>query len=188
MFNISTETAADEGAVESLLDQGFGTDRHSRTVYRLRLGPAPTDLSFVTRGPDGLVATLRFWPVGIDDKIPALLLGPLAVDGALRGRGIGRRLITHGLEAATAQGWRLCLVVGAPAYYAPFGFEMARPWGLTLPGPVDIEQFQVKALGAAGLTGLIPARTQALRPWRSVRCSGMINHPAPPPAFSLKAA
>ena len=35
------------------------------------------------------------------------------------------------------------VVVGAPAYYAPFGFENAGGHGLILPGPVEPERFQV---------------------------------------------
>ena len=173
MFEFSTEMAAESAAVESLLNQGFGPDRHARTVYRLRENPVPAALRFVARDRGGLVATLRFWPIVIGNHTPALLLGPLAVAAHLQGHGIGRGLLAHGLERVAMAGWRLCLVVGKPAYYAPFGFEPAQPWGLALPGPVDVTQFQLVALGTEPLARLLPAGNRRVLPWRSHRSSGM---------------
>jgi predicted N-acetyltransferase YhbS len=179
-FEFSTEMAAESAAVESLLNQGFGPDRHARTVYRLRETPAPAALRFVARHHGGLAATLRFWPVVIGNHAPALLLGPLAVAARLRGHGIGGGPLAHGLGRVATAGWRLCLVVGKPAYYAPFGFEPAQPWGLALPGPVDVTQFQLVALGTEPLARLLPAGNRGVLPWRSHRCSAMTVIAAPP--------
>ena len=91
MWEIRAESASDEAAFERLVDAGFGPGRFAKTAYRLREGVAPeTRLSFVAENPEthGLVGAVRFWPV-IVGRSPALLLGPLAVDPNLRGRGIG---------------------------------------------------------------------------------------------------
>lgn len=173
MFTISQETAADHGAIESLLDQGFGPDRQTKTVYRLRLGAPVPELSFTARCEDRFAGTLRFWPVCIGAATPALLLGPLAVAGDLQGRGIGRGLVAHGLETAAAEGWRLCLVVGRPDYYTPFGFEPALPWNLALPGPVDADRFQVRALSGGDLAALLPATDRQVSTRRWVRGGGL---------------
>jgi predicted N-acetyltransferase YhbS len=180
MFTISNETAADHPQIESLLDRGFGTDRHALTVYRLRQAPPCPDLGFVLRAKDGLAASLRFWPISVDNVAPALLLGPLVVRPQFQGLGLGKRMVRHGIDRVTADGWRLCLVVGGPSYYAPFGFEPAAPWGLCLPGPVDQARFQIKALGDVPLASVLPDRRIPVQQWRSVRRDRLSRFPAPP--------
>ncbi len=158
-FKILHERSGDDSLIEPLLDRCFGFDRHHKTVYRLRDGVAPVEkLAFVALAPDSsLLGSLRFWPIRIG-AAPAILLGPLAVEPALQGAGVGRGLLRHGLTRAKRLGARICVVVGAPDYYAPFGFENAAGHGLILPGPVEPERFQVREItpGAlAGVTGLI---------------------------------
>ena len=161
-YQIRPQQAHDLALLDPLLDRTFGPDRQARTVYRLREGVAPVpELSFAAVDRhDRLLASLRFWPILID-AIPAILLGPLAVEPALQGRGMGRALVAHGLAQARAHGHRICVVVGEPEYYRPFGFANAPSRGLKLPGPVDPRRFQVAELepGAfddlAGLDGQI---------------------------------
>ena len=154
-FEILPERPGDAGLIEPLLDRTFGFDRAEKTVYRLRVsGLQLPDLCFVAvHGDGGLLASLRFWPVVIDGS-PAVLLGPLAVEPALQGQGIGRALVHHGLTRARLAGHRLCLVVGAPEYYRPFGFVPASAQGLVLPGPVDLPRFQVLELATGALEGV----------------------------------
>jgi predicted N-acetyltransferase YhbS len=151
MIVIEKETAADAAAIESLLDIGFGAGRLSKTVYTLRQGPSVPSLSLVARtGFDAkLGASVRFWrcdvKTGDDETLPALILGPLVVDPALQGKGLGRTLVARALEEADQEGWDLCLVVGEASYYSPYGFVLAEPYGFELPGPVDQPRFQVRA-------------------------------------------
>jgi predicted N-acetyltransferase YhbS len=163
-FKIVRERRRDAALIEPLLDRVFGFERRRKTVYRLREGVAPVSaLRFVALAPDGgLLGSLRFWPIRIG-AAPALLLGPLAVEPALQGAGIGRALVRHGLTRAKRLGARLCVVVGEPAYYAPFGFRNAGGHGLILPGPVEPERFQVLEIfpeALDGMSGLI-ARAEA---------------------------
>ncbi len=173
-FKILYERPADDSLIEPLLDRCFGFDRHHKTVYRLRDGVAPMgELSFVALASDGgLLGSLRFWPIRIG-AAPAILLGPLAVEPALQGAGVGRGLLGHGLTRAKRLGAGICVVVGAPAYYAPFGFENAAGHGLILPGPVESERFQALEIvpGALdGVTGLIArAEDEDTAPGRSLR-------------------
>lgn len=154
-FEILDERPQDAALIPPLLDRTFGPDREAKTVYRLREGLAPAPgLSFVAVDPDDrMLASLRFWPIAIGPA-PAILLGPLAVEPMLQGRGIGRALVRHGLAAAKRQGVALCVVVGEPPYYEPFGFENAQARGLILPGPVDPLRFQVMALRLDALEGV----------------------------------
>lgn len=175
MHTISNESPEDHFAIDALLDAGFGAERNALTVYRLRLAPPSPELGFVLREEGRLVASLRFWPVLVGASAPALLLGPLVVAPDRQGVGLGKALVRHGLDRVTRDGWRLCLVVGGPNYYAPFGFEPAAPWGLALPGPVALERFQVRALGGESLTDLLPSGGAMVHPWGSVRGGGLIE-------------
>ncbi|MEO1190541.1 MAG: N-acetyltransferase [Pseudomonadota bacterium] len=154
-FRIVQETPASASQVEPLLDRTFGTSRQDRTVYRLREGhPALAELSFAALSAEGdLLASLRFWPILIE-AMPAILLGPLAVEPALQGQGIGKALVRHGLTTAKQQGHRLCVVVGEPSYYGAYGFRNAHEVGLVLPGPVDPLRFQVLELQPDALLGV----------------------------------
>lgn len=150
MIVIEKENTADAAAIESLLDIGFGAGRLSKTVYTLRQGPSVPSLSLVARtGFDAKVgASIRFWRCDVesgDEILPALVLGPLVVDPALQGKGLGRTLVARALEEADQEGWDLCLVVGEASYYSPYGFVLAEPYGFELPGPVDQPRFQVRA-------------------------------------------
>ena len=110
-YKILHERPADDSLIEPLLDRCFGFDRHHKTVYRLREGVAPiAELSFVAvASGDGLLGSLRFWPVRIGEAA-AILLGPLAVEPALQGAGIGRGLLRHGLIQAKYQDAKICVV------------------------------------------------------------------------------
>lgn len=154
-FQILAQRPQDESLIEPLLDLTFGPERHSRTTYRLRDGvDALTDLSFVAIDPESkLLASLRFWPIRVGPA-PAILLGPLAVDPVLQGRGIGRSLVRHALAEARRLDHRICFVVGDPAYYEPFGFRSAVAAGLVLPGPVEPARFQVLELSPGALEGV----------------------------------
>lgn len=156
-YEIVPQRAGDTKKIETLLDRTFGPDRHEKTVYRLREGLEPAaGLCHVAIDADGqLLGSLRFWPIVIGRAAtPAILFGPLAVEPALQGRGIGRALLRHGLAEARHLGHHLCVVVGDPAYYGPYGFENARARGLRLPGPVDPQRFQVFEITPGALHGV----------------------------------
>ena len=154
-FQILPQRPQDAGPIEPLLDRTFGADRKGRTTYRLRDGVVPLDaLSFVAIDEaETLLGSIRFWPVAIETA-PAILLGPLAVEPSLQGKGVGRALVRHGLTEARRLGHRLCLVVGPPDYYGPFGFRSAMDAGIVMPGPVEPARFQVLELLAGALEGV----------------------------------
>ncbi|WP_373504034.1 GNAT family N-acetyltransferase [Aestuariivirga sp.] len=157
--------SSDHDAIEHLLDVSFGSDRHSKTSYRLREGNAAVPgLSLVVRDPGvGLAGTISFWPLAIGEKDnPALLLGPLAVHPNRQGLGIGLKLMREGLTRAKAQGHALVLLVGDEPYYARVGFAKLPPGVISLPGPVNPDRFlyfELKPGALEGVSGLahVPA-------------------------------
>src|SRR6266536_935280 len=103
-FAIRAERASDVVAREALLDACFGANRHTRTCQRLRDGRAPAEgLALSATAKGRLVGTVRLWHVSAAG-IPALVLGPLAVDSTCRDLGIGAALMNHELAAAKARG------------------------------------------------------------------------------------
>ncbi len=166
-YTITLQNAVDEAQIETLLDLTFGQERKSRPSYAFREDvSAVPDLSFSVRSPlsGELLGTLRFWTVLIDGET-ALLLGPLAVQPDLQGKGIGKALVNHGLNEAKKMGYRLCFVVGEQLYYAPYGFKLAKPLGFDMPVPVSAEKFQVLSLQDDPLSSLPKG---LLAPWENV--------------------
>jgi predicted N-acetyltransferase YhbS len=152
---ISPEAPWHAGPIKAILDEAFGPDRFGKTVYRLREGVPPVaDLCFVLHAAHVLKGTLRFWPVMIGENTPALLLGPIAVPPADRGKGYARALMWHGLDRARESGHRIVLLVGDAPYYAQFGFERRLAERLALPGWVDEDRFLGLELAPGALRGV----------------------------------
>src|SRR5690606_20962960 len=112
-------------------------------------------LAFVARNENGgLVGTVRLRNVRLGrGGDPALLLGPLAVESALKGAGIGAALMRHAICEATRLSHRAILLVGDAPYYARFGFSAAKTDRLAMPGPYEKERFLALELEAGALDG-----------------------------------
>ena len=152
-FAIRAERASDVAARETLLDACFGENRHTRTCQRLRDGRAPAEglaLSATARGR--LVGTVRLWHVSVGG-IPALMLGPLAVEASFRKFGAGAALMDHALAAAKARGHRAVILLGDAPYYARFGFSAAKTTELTLPGAFERDRLLGLELREGALDG-----------------------------------
>ena len=152
-FAIRSERTSDVAAREALLDACFGDNRHVRTCQRLRDGRAPAEglaLSAVRQGR--LVGSVRLWHVSAGG-IPALMLGPLAVEASSRQLGVGAALMDHALAAAKARGHRAVILLGDAPYYARFGFSAAKTGELTLPGTFERDRLLGLELGEGALEG-----------------------------------
>jgi predicted N-acetyltransferase YhbS len=151
-FAIRAEKVSDVAAREALLDACFGENRHLRTCQRLRDGRAPAEgLAFSAMAEGKLVGTLRLWHVSAGG-IPALMLGPLAVEASSRELGVGTALMDHALAAA-ARGHRVVVLLGDAPYYARFGFSVEKMAELSLPGPFERDRLLGLELVAGALDG-----------------------------------
>ena len=136
-WQIRLETQEDAPSVEALNAESFGPGRFAKSAYRLREGVHPVSaLSFVAIEHGILRGSVRFWPITVGGH-EELLLGPLAVQGDQRGRGIGISLMQAGIEAAGKGSWRGILLVGDEPYYTKVGFARLPPGRVKFPGPVD---------------------------------------------------
>jgi predicted N-acetyltransferase YhbS len=139
MVNIRHEMPEDIAAREVLLNRAFGRTRRRKTAERLREGRLPAeDLAFSAVDAKGrLIGTIRLWQVIAGSAGPALLLGPLAVDGKHQGNGVGAALMQRALNEARVAGHGAVILVGDASYYGRFGFSNAVSSDLHLPGPVE---------------------------------------------------
>jgi predicted N-acetyltransferase YhbS len=157
-FAIRAERASDVAAREALLDACFGSGRFARTCQRLRDGRKPAEgLAFVAVRRGRVIGSVRLWHVSAGG-VPALMLGPLAVDPACRSLGLGAALMQHALAVAAARGHGAVILLGDAPYYARFGFTAAATSALALPGPFERDRLlaiELRAGALGGATGMI---------------------------------
>jgi predicted N-acetyltransferase YhbS len=171
-FVIRSERTSDVVAREALLDACFGENRHTRTCQRLRDGRAPAEglaLSALAQGR--LVGTLRLWHVSAGG-VPALVLGPLAVDPSCRGLGVGAALMNRALTAAKARGHGAVVLLGDAPYYARFGFSGLKTTELSLPGPFERDRLlglELRDGALDGAWGMIAPTGASASPTRARR-------------------
>jgi predicted N-acetyltransferase YhbS len=165
MVTIRNETHGDIDAREALLDRVWGAARFEKTAERLREGRTPAaGLALVAEEDDQeVVGTVRLWHVCAGPARPALLLGPLAVEAAQRGCGVGATLMRRALATARRRGHRAAILVGDPEYYDRFGFSAEKTGSLWLPGPFERHRLlgcELTAGALDGARGLIGATGQ----------------------------
>lgn len=167
-FAIRAERASDVAAREALLDACFGENRHARTCQCLRDGRVPAEgLAFSAVRGGRLVGTVRLWHVSAGG-VPALVLGPLAVDASCRSLGLGAALMAHAIATAKARSHGAVILLGDAAYYTRFGFTAEKTAGLSLPGPFERERLLARELREGALDGasgmIVPTGLKARRP------------------------
>ena len=187
-FAIRAERASDVVAREALLDACFGANRHMRTCQRLRDGRAPAEgLAFSAVAQGRLVGTLRLWHVSAGG-VPAMVLGPLAVDASYRELGVGAALMKQALAAAKARGHGAVILLGDAPYYGRFGFSALKTGELSLPGPFERDRLLGLELREGALDGawgmIAPAGADAAQnqgipreEGAATRAAGSVGHP-----------
>lgn len=167
LFTIDVEVAGDVVAREALLDRAMGPKRKRKSSEKLRRGRMPAEgLALVARSAAGtLLGTVRLWHVTLGEGgTKALLLGPLAVDPAMKSAGIGSALMRQAIARAADLGHAAILLVGDPDYYARFGFSAAKTGRLSMPGPYEKHRFLALELQ----DGALEVATGVLRPCGNV--------------------
>jgi len=166
MITLRHERTADVKAREALLDQAFGETRRRKSSERLREGRLPADgLSLIAAEGRRVIGTARLWHVACASGQQALLLGPVAVAGDCRDRGIGAALVRRALREAHRLGHDAVMLVGDPPYYGRFGFSVEKTAAMRLPGPFERHRLlalELKAGALDGARGLVRATGEKL--------------------------
>ena len=169
MFRLLQETPDDAWEVEALLDLAFAPGRSALSSYKLREGVEPVaELCTVARDEyDSVAGAIRYWPVQIgEERLPALLLGPVAVHPTRQGEGIGALLIMETLERARKLGWTRVILVGDEPYYRRFGFRRDLALGLDYPRPVNFNRLLAREL----VSGSMENVAGLVQRWEDLPC------------------
>lgn len=151
---LATRTDAE---IEAVLDAAFGTDRHGRTAYAIRLGCAwLADFSYAVTDDTGLLlGVLQSWPVELrrDDgeaAVPLIMVGPVAILPTHQGEGLGQLLMDRLCTDADTKADAPLMMIGDPEYYGRFwGFSAERTGGWRAPGPVEARRLLMRDVAGA---------------------------------------
>ena len=160
---IRRETDRDTDVIRAVTTAAFARGRppgqlppEAGLIDELRAGPAwlPA-LSLVAVTPAGEIAGHVLGTLGHVGQHPVIALGPLSVHPDRQQNGVGSALMHAVLGAADALGEPLAALLGDPAYYRRFGFELSTVYQITPPRPQWQPHFQVRVLSAyrPGLRG-----------------------------------
>ena len=151
---IRRETERDADVIHAITTAAFAPGRppgqvvpEARLIDELRAGPAwlPA-LSLVAVSPAGETIGHVLGTRGHVGQHPVIALGPLAVRPDRQQNGVGSALMHAVLGAADALGEPLAALLGDPAYYRRFGFELSTAYQITPPKPEWQPHFQVRVL------------------------------------------
>lgn len=136
-LTIEPAQSGDTADIDKLHQRAFGPGRFARTAYRIREQADGAEiLIFVARVGSLLVGSVHLTPVRVGEA-RAFMLGPLTVEPAFEGRGIGRALLERCALAARAVGSAAIFLVGDEPYYGRHGYKRVPMGKVILPGPVD---------------------------------------------------
>ena len=147
-YQLRQQTPQDMPEINRLMGLGFAPSHAGRAIWQLRQGAPVLSLSLVADAGDHLLGSIRYWPIIIGGR-PSILLGPLAVDPDVRGKGIGVSLVRESLHLAGAENWEWCFISGEPDYYLKFGFKPVTYDDITLPAHIEPERLHLLALPQA---------------------------------------
>lgn len=137
-WRVRDERPGDAAALAALTEAAFREAAHrdgseGAIAERLRRS-GDLAVSLVAEADAGLVGHVAFSPVAISDGAQDWYgLGPVAVVPERQGEGIGAALIREGIARLGGLRAGGCVVLGAPDYYARFGF--GHDPALVFPGP-----------------------------------------------------
>lgn len=165
---IEPERSSDVAAVRAVHLAAFPTPAEAGLVDRLRAGGHAV-LSLVARVGEVAAGHVLFSPVTIE-RDGAVVgrgvgLAPVAVLPAYQNQRIGSALVRAGLDQCRAAGEAWCVVLGAPAYYARFGFQRASDAGIANEYGVDDEFMIVALAGELPRGGGLARYGDAFRTW-----------------------
>ena len=139
------EDEGDRDGIQRAVAAAFGGDAEARLVETLRNNGALV-ASLVACAAGEIVGHCAFSPLNTDrqpDRRDLLGLAPVAVHPQWQRRGIGSALIQSGLDECRRRAVAAVFVLGAPKFYARFGFRPARDSGIQCQFKAAPGDFQV---------------------------------------------
>ncbi|WP_462322844.1 GNAT family N-acetyltransferase [Halochromatium sp.] len=131
-MQFSTDTQGREAAIIELFRATFTASEGEEEgaligdlVRNLLASTAERDrFVFVTEGDGAIIGGIIFSRLSYaQDHRTVFVLGPVAVATDQQGKGIGQRLLSHGLARLRSAGVDIVLTYGDPTYYEKVGFR-----------------------------------------------------------------
>ncbi|UTV30537.1 GNAT family N-acetyltransferase [Photobacterium atrarenae] len=143
-MHCSTFDFKDSGDVIQLFTRVFSDSETAQEgqlighlVSELIATTAPSDLQgFVATVNEQIVACIYFSRLTLSNQKNAFILSPVAVATEHQRQGIGRKLISFGLEVLRKQGVDWVFTYGDPNYYARAGFSPISETAVKAPLPL----------------------------------------------------
>ena len=164
-MDYSTEYQTQADAIAALFTNTFTVSEGAEegaligALARRLIAETPAeDLRVFTAWEDGaLVGGIFFTRLSYaGDPRTVFMMAPVAVATAQQGKGVGQRLIAHGLAALRQQGVDIVVTYGDPAFYGRVGFKAITESEVPAPFPLQHpEGWQVQSLDGAELVPLI---------------------------------
>lgn len=158
MIEVRSEAESDERVVDVLLEAAFGGRRaEPELVVALRseASPALSLVAVVEGEVAGHVFVSPATIVGPAAAPAVAALAPLGVHPDFQRRGVGSALMYEAIDATEQVGWKALFLLGNPAYYSRFGFELSAPRGIRYKSENFDPHFQVRELEARCLDGVV---------------------------------
>jgi putative acetyltransferase len=115
------ERPGDRQAILEIHRAAFGGDVEPKLVDALH-DSGDAEISLVAVADGEVIGHVLF--SRLDAPLRALALAPVAVAPERQRQGVGSDLIGAGLCTAKQAGWQAVFVLGEPAYYTRFGFDV----------------------------------------------------------------
>jgi len=150
----NTADGAERSTIHAVNSAAFGRPDEADLVDALRAEGAVL-LSLVAEREGQVVGHIlfsRMWIETAAGEVPAVSLAPMVVLPAHQRRGIGERLVRHGLDLLRERGERIVVVLGHPGYYPRFGFSAGQAGALE--SPFRREAFMALELTPGALNGI----------------------------------
>ncbi len=119
---IRPEVPGDAAGVRDVLRAAFQGEAEAKLVDELR-ADGDIVLSLVAVDQNGGVVGYVAFPRLSVEGVPSAGLAPVAIAPEYQRGGLGQALIEQGMSMLRQRGEKLVFVLGAPAYYARFGFD-----------------------------------------------------------------
>lgn len=135
----------------------LGCDEHY-LVHRIRqYGDYIPELSRIAEVNGTIVGAIFYTKSMVKDeksKYEMLTFGPLCVDPAWQGMGIGEALLTETAQLAKEKGHRGIIIFGEPDYYPRLGFKTCDHYGITTKDGKNFDAFMALELSKDSLKNI----------------------------------
>lgn len=158
-LEIRQENKDDFNTVFEVNKLAFGQDNEANLVDLLRTSNAfIPELSLVAIFGNKIVGHILFTKIKIihkdETETESLALAPMAVRPEYQNKGIGGKLVKHGLNKAKDLQFKSVIVLGHEHYYPKFGFVTADRWNIKSPYDVPTNVFMALELVTDGLKNI----------------------------------